>query len=70
MGGFHLIVRAHVDGCRHSACWSGRITVFLKLNALSLNTTRDLKLSRDARIGIEYYVQTSLAFEAGVELIE
>lgn len=64
VGGFHLLVRAHIDCGRHSAPGSRSIAALLKLH-----TACDLKLAGDVT-RVEHYVQASLAVETRVELIK
>ena len=58
VGGFHLLVRTHINCRRYSAPGSRSIAALLKLNAAS-----DLKLPSDIRTRIGDYVQASLTFE-------
>jgi hypothetical protein len=58
VGGFHLLVRTHINCRRYSAPGSRSNAALLKLSAAS-----DRKLPSDIRTRIEDYVQASLAFE-------
>jgi hypothetical protein len=64
VGGFHLIVRTHIDCGRHSARRSRGIAALL-----NLNTACDLKVAGHAA-SIEHYVQPALGLEARVKLVK